>query len=251
MAVRLKPSRRPAYITAARQRAIWRCGPGVRPLPAFRPRILPRPADWPERAGPVPSAVAAARPARAPPPAESAPLFKEAEILLGTLHDYKITISAGRHASIMVASSVVIDTGPGASVIWHKALPDEWHAAITPHASGGGLRLRDANNNQLVMSGTVYLLFRAGRLCVACTFQVVANLSVSALLVCDFLDAHTGGTARRRRFFRAPMTRSTAAPQRPACCGWHTRRNWRHGRRSSPGCAPRGEAWVRCLAPPG
>jgi len=81
----------------------------------------------------------------------------------------------------MVASSVVIDTGPGASVIWHTALLDEWHAAITPHASGGGLRLRDANNNQLLMSGTVYLLFRAGRLCVACTFQVVANLSCGGI----------------------------------------------------------------------
>jgi len=188
--VRLKPARRPVYITAARQRAIWRCGRGVRPLPAFRSRILPRPAENPWRADPVPSAVAAARQASTPPPAESAPSTEEAEILLGTLHNYKIRASIGRHASNMVASSVVIDTGAGASVIRPEALPDEWHAAFTPHDPGGGLRLREANGNQLVTSRTVSLLFRAGGLCVPCTFQVVAKLSVPALLGCDFLDAN-------------------------------------------------------------
>ena len=192
--MRLKPARRPAYITAARQRAIWRCGRGVRPFPAFRPRILPRPVDKPERADPVPSAVAAARPASTPPPAESAPSSKEAEILLGALHNYKITASRRRHASNMVTSSVFIDTGAGASVIRREALPDEWHAAITPHDPGGGLQLRDANGNQLVTSGTVSLLFRAGGLCVPCTFQAVANLSVLALLGCDFLDTHAQAT---------------------------------------------------------
>ena len=159
-------------------------------MPAFFPRILPRPADKPERVDPVPSAVAAARPVSTPPPAESAPSSEDPEILLGTLHNYKITASLGRHASNMVASSVVINTGAGASVIPPEALPDEWHAAITPHEPGGGLRLRNANGNQLVTSGTVFLLFWAGGLCVPCTLQVVANLSVPALLGCDFLDAH-------------------------------------------------------------
>jgi len=41
-----------------------------------------------------------------------------------------------------------------------------------------------------VTSGTISLLFRAGGLCVPCTFHVVASLSVLALLGCNFLHAH-------------------------------------------------------------
>ena len=159
-------------------------------MPAFRPRILPRPAALPERAGPVPATGTVARPTGTPPHPKSAPAPEKAEMLLGALHNYKITASLGRHASNMIASSVGVDTGAGASVIRPEALPDGWHEAITLHSPGDGLRLRDANGNQLVTSGTISLLFRAGGLSVPCTFQVVANLSVPVLLGCDFLDAH-------------------------------------------------------------
>jgi len=106
------------------------------------------------------------------------------------LHNYKISASLGRHASNMNASTVVVDTGAGASVVRPEALPDGWDEAITPHPPGAGIRLRDANGNQLVTSVTISLLFRAGGLCVPCMFQVVANPSVPVLLGCDFLDAH-------------------------------------------------------------
>jgi len=62
----------------------------------------------------------------------------------------------------MIETSVVVDTGAGASVIRPEALPDGWDAAMTPHLPGAGLRLRDANGNQLVTSGTISLFFRAG-----------------------------------------------------------------------------------------
>jgi len=169
---------------------MWRCGRGVRPLPAFRPHILPRPAALPERAGPVSTTGTAARPTDTPPPAKAAPAPEKAEILLGALHNYKISASLGRHASNMIASTVVVDTGAGASVVRPEALPDGWDEAITPHPPGAGIRLHDANGNQLVTSVTISLLFRAGGLCVPCMFQVVANLSVPVLLGCDFLDAH-------------------------------------------------------------
>jgi len=157
-------------------------------LPAFRPRILPRPT------GPAADSDAATVGVEGPapvtaPPAKPAPATDDAEILLGTLHNYKITASLGRRASNMIATSVVVDTGAGASVIRPEVLPDGWDAAITPHPPGAGLRLRDANGNQLVTSGTISLLFRAGGLCVPCTFHVVASLSVPVLLGCDFLDA--------------------------------------------------------------
>ena len=188
-AVRLKPARRPAYITATRQRAVWRCGRGVRPLPAFRPRILPHPP------GPRAESDAAARGTEGPTPVTTAPATparatKDAEILLGTLHNYRNTASLGLDVSNMIATSVVVDTGAGASVIRPEALPGGWDAAITPHPPGAGIRLRDVNRNQLVNSGTLSLLFWAGGLCVPCTFQVVASLSVPVLLGCDFLDAH-------------------------------------------------------------
>jgi len=188
-AVRLKPARRPAYITAARQRVLWRCGWGVLQLPDFRPRILPLPTGPAADTDAATNGVAGPTPVTAPP-VKPAPATKDAEILLGTLHNYKITASLGRQASNMIATSVVVDTGAGASVIRPKALPDGWDAAITPHPPGAGLRLRDANENQLVTSGTISLLFRAGGLCVPCTFQVVVSLSVPVLLWCDFLDAH-------------------------------------------------------------
>jgi len=66
-AIRLKPARRPAYITAARQRALRRYGQGFRPLPAFRFRILPLPS------GPVADTDAAARGARGPTPVTAPP----------------------------------------------------------------------------------------------------------------------------------------------------------------------------------
>jgi len=117
-------------------------------------------------------------------------VIRDAEILLGTLHNYRITASLGREASNLVATSVVVDTGAGASIISPEALPGGWDAAITPHPPGAGVRLRDANGNQLGTSGTISLLHRAGGLCVPCTVHVVASLSVPALLGCDFLDAH-------------------------------------------------------------
>jgi len=180
-------------MTADRQRVVWRCGRGVRPLPAFRPRILPRPpgsraesdAAALDTEGPAPATTA---------PAAPAPATKDAEILVGTLHNYRITASLGREASNMVATSVVVDTGAGASVIRAEALPDGWDAAITPHPPGAGIRLRDANGNQVVTSRTSSLLFRARGLCVPCTFQVVASLSFPALLGCDFLDSHAHAT---------------------------------------------------------
>jgi len=116
---------------------------------------------------------------------------EDAEILLETLHNYRITSSPGRQAFNMNATSVVVETGAGASVIRSEALLDGLDAAITPHAPGAGLRLRDANGNQPVTSGTISLLFRAGGLWVPCTFQVVSSLSVPVLLGCNFLDAHS------------------------------------------------------------
>jgi len=72
---------------------------------------------------------AAARSAEGPtpvnaPPAKLAPATEDAEILLGTLHNYGTTAFLGRQASNMIATSVVGDTGAGASVIRPKALPD-------------------------------------------------------------------------------------------------------------------------------
>jgi len=86
----------------------------------------------------------------------------QGEILLGTLHNYRITESLGRQASNMIATSVVVDTGAGASDIRPEALPDGRDAAITPHPPGSGVRLRDANGNQLVTSGTISLLWAGG-----------------------------------------------------------------------------------------
>jgi len=90
-AVRLKPARQPDHIPAARQRATRRCGLGVRPLPAFHSRILPRPAALPEQSGPVRATGTVALPSCTPPPPKSAPAPKEAQILLGVLHNYKST----------------------------------------------------------------------------------------------------------------------------------------------------------------
>ena len=120
-------------------------------MPAFRPRILPR------TTGPAKDRDAATVGVEGPaqvtaPPAKPAPATEDAEILLGTLHNYKIPASLGRQASNMIATSVVVDTGAGASVIRPEVLPDGWDAAITPHPIGAGLRLRDANGNQLLTS---------------------------------------------------------------------------------------------------
>jgi len=120
-------------------------------LPAFRPRILPRSTGRAAYRDAANVGVEGPAPVTAPP-AKPVPATEDAEILLGTLHNCKVTASMGLRASNMIATSVVVDTGAGASVIRPEVLPDGWDAAITPHPIGAGLRLRDANGNQLLTS---------------------------------------------------------------------------------------------------
>jgi len=68
------------------------------------------------------------------------------------LHNYKIAASLGRHASNMIASSVVVDTGAGASVIRPETLPDGWDEVR--HSRGRGATWVECRGGRVVWSGS-------------------------------------------------------------------------------------------------
>jgi len=216
-----------ARVTATRLRQVRkrRAAAGFPPAPAFCPRILARPvgvshatadvpapppvggdgipADLPAngaRTGPGPrrrlggraprertrfrrhaAAVADTTHAPGTPP-------RNGEVLLFSLHNYRIVASLGLDMLSLRAFGVVVDTGAGPNLVRRDALAPEWLRQVLTSKEEEQVRLRDANNARLRTSGTVTLWLQTGARIVPVPVLVVDDLSVPVILGCTFID---------------------------------------------------------------
>jgi len=81
----------------------------------------------------------------------------EGEVLLFSLHNYRIVASLGLEKLSLVAVGVVVDTGVGPNLVRRSALAPDWLRQVVTSKEEERVRLRDANNARLRTSGTVTL----------------------------------------------------------------------------------------------
>jgi len=82
------------------------------------------------------------------------------EVLLYSLHNYRIVASLGLDQLSLVAFGVLVETGAGPNLVRRSALAPEWPRRVVTSKEEEQVRLRDANNARLRTSGTVTLLSR-------------------------------------------------------------------------------------------
>ena len=90
----------------------------------------------------------------------------------------------------MRASTAVVDTGAGPSVIRSDMLPDDWKSAGIIVPKSETRRIQDANGNIVHTKATVQLTFVLGPLTATFQFLVVDTLAVPILLGCDFINQY-------------------------------------------------------------
>jgi len=112
----------------------------------------------------------------------------EGEVLLFSLHNYRIVASLGLEKLSLVAVGVVVDTGAGPNLVRRSALAPDWLRQVVTSKEEERVRLRDANNARLRTSGTVTLWLQTGARIIPVTFLVVDDLSVPVILGCTFID---------------------------------------------------------------
>jgi len=98
---------------------------------------------------------------------------KEGEVLLFSLHNYRIVASLGLDKLSLVAVGVVVETGAGPNLVRRSALAPDWLRQVVTSKKEERVRLRDAYNARLRTSGTVTLWIQTGPRIVPVTFVVV------------------------------------------------------------------------------
>jgi len=110
------------------------------------------------------------------------------EVLLFSLHNYRIVASLGLEKLSLRPFGVVVDTGAGPILVRRDALAPEWLRQVVTSKEEEQVRLRDANNARLRTSGTVTLWLQTGARMVPVPFLVVDDLSILVILGCTFID---------------------------------------------------------------
>ena len=110
------------------------------------------------------------------------------EVLLFSLHNYRIVASLGLDKLSLVAVGVVVDTGAGPNLVRRSALAPDWLRQVVTAKELERVRLRDANNARLCIIGTVTLWLQTGARIVPVTFLVVDDHSVPVILGCPLID---------------------------------------------------------------
>jgi len=109
-------------------------------------------------------------------------------VLLFSLHNYRIVASLGLDKLSLLSFGVVVDTGAGLNLVRRNALAPDWLPQVLTSQKEEQVRLRDANNALLRISGTVTLWLQTGARIVPVPFFVVDDLSVPVILGCTSID---------------------------------------------------------------
>jgi len=110
------------------------------------------------------------------------------EVLLFSLHNYRIVASLGLDKLSLLAFGVVVDTGAGPNLVRRNALAPDWLRQVITSKEEGQVCLRGANNVRLRTSGTGTLWLQTGARIVPVPFLVVDNLSAPVILGCTFIN---------------------------------------------------------------
>jgi len=124
------------------------------------------------------------------------------EVLLFSLHNYRIVASLGLDKLPRVAFGVIVDTRAGPNLVRRNALSFEWLRQVVTSKEEEQLRLRDANNERLRTGGCITLWLQTGARIVPVPFLFVEDLSVSVILGCTFIDGNAHAILLQDRFIR-------------------------------------------------
>ena len=124
------------------------------------------------------------------------------EVLLFSLHEYRIVASLGLEKLSLVAFGVFVDTGAGLNLVRRNALSPDWLRQVVTSKEEEQVRLRDANIARLRTSGTVTLWLQTGSRIIPVPFLVVDDLSVPVILGCTFIDGNAHAILPQDRSIR-------------------------------------------------
>jgi len=110
------------------------------------------------------------------------------EVLLVSLHNYRVVALLGLEKLSLVTVGVVVDTGAGPNLVRRSALAPCWLRQKVPSNKDEQVRLRGANNARLRTRGTATLCLQTGARIVPMTCLVDEDLSVLVLLGFRLID---------------------------------------------------------------
>jgi len=122
------------------------------------------------------------------------------EVLLFSLHNYRIVTSLGLDKLSLIAFGVGVDTGAGPDLVRRNALAPDWLGHVVTSKEEERVRLRDAKNARFRTSGNVTLWLQTGARIVPVPFLVVEDLLVPVILGCTFTENNAHAILPQDRF---------------------------------------------------
>lgn len=111
--------------------------------------------------------------------------------------NYRVYAYLGQVAQHLTRVLSVLDSGAGSCYIRKGLLPDNLIKKIKPYMSR--LKVRDASNRRVKISGIVRLMVKLGTRTESVQFNVVDNLGTDVIIGCDYLDKHVEAIRPRQR----------------------------------------------------
>jgi len=120
------------------------------------------------------------------------------EVLAVGYRNYRLDVMIGLTPTRMSYLTAVLDTGASLSLMRESCLPMDWRKGKVEQPSPN-MRILDANGKKVLPTAVVLLHVQVGRTVVKQRFLVVSNLSVPAILGCDFIDRELETISPRHR----------------------------------------------------